>query len=356
MSTTKIIKVAIIGDGSVGKTQLFRSFFSMPPDPRPTLEPMIQNFVVDELSIQIWDLPGNHDVYDYYGITWLNNLSVAIIMYALDNIQSLRSVSYWLNLILRYSGIIPILFLANKTDLLQTPLAMGNEKFIEEGKRFVNEVANIQKSVKLAFMEVNVLKPKTSWRIFNTAFHLLEEDSKALEITESSGHEEQDSSKLLYDERVNRLKNIITDLITEMAKKNIDISTIIIKDYIYLLENDRHIRESLERINTDDIGQTLILANQDERWVSKPGNLLYLLLFVEFSSGFHRWMPLGEERELSEKLASFFSKDIQSLDRWRNIDQNEQIKIIKSLGPSLDDFADKIYFKYRDIVYQQSSP
>ena len=353
MSTTKIIRIAIIGDSAVGKTQIFRSFFSMPLDLRSTLEPVVQNFVVDELAIQLWDLPGNHDVYDFYGSIWLGNLSIAIIIYSIDNIQSLRSLPFWFNLLLRYTGIIPTLFIANKTDLLQTPIAMGKEHLIEEGKRFVDEVAKIQKTVSIAFMDVSAINPKTSWRVFNRAFQLIEEKPGTSEAIQSSESENHDSAKLLYDERVNRLKEIINNVISEMMKNNITISASIIKNYIYLLENDRHIRESLERINIDDIKQTFILANQDNRWVDKPENLLYLLLFVELSSAFHRWMPVGDEQTLSQKLATFFSKDVQSLDRWRDLTQEDQIEIVKNLGSSLDDFADKIYFKYREIVYEK---
>ena len=135
----KVFKVIILGLHGVGKTTISKymelnKFLVFAPT--ISVDIIYLKVIVNDENflIQLWDICGN----DYYAANTPNlfkNASLAMIVYAINDINSFKNVSFWNNLLLTHSGHECIKYLiGNKKDL-------ENERKIseEEGDQFKEE-------------------------------------------------------------------------------------------------------------------------------------------------------------------------------------------------------------------------
>ncbi|MFX0039371.1 MAG: Rab family GTPase [Promethearchaeota archaeon] len=120
-------KIAVIGDGSVGKTSLIKKFTegSFQTDYIKTIGAQFSEYDVeidgDRVRLIFWDIAGQDD-FLFLRPSFYRESKAAIIVYSLEEndlgSQSLRHVPDWYDDIKKYCRDISIVVFANKVDLI----------------------------------------------------------------------------------------------------------------------------------------------------------------------------------------------------------------------------------------------
>ena len=137
-------KVIIIGSFGVGKTSIINKLGNKEFDKEyyPTISADIKNFQVKVnnkiLQIQIWDTCGNEKFVENTP-NLFKNAFIALLVYAIDDINSYNDLEKWSNILKRYTFDNIIFLIGNKVDL-------DKERKVskEEGERFKNNYDNIK--------------------------------------------------------------------------------------------------------------------------------------------------------------------------------------------------------------------
>ncbi len=140
-----IFKIAVIGDGAVGKTSLIKRFTqgSFQNDYIQTIGAQFsvysQRINNDECVLFLWDIAGQ-DSFHFLRPSFYKDSKGAIIVYSLEEndlgVQSLNNIKNWHNDIKKFCGSIPVIIFANKADLV-------NKNEIDNKK--VNKIINKKK-------------------------------------------------------------------------------------------------------------------------------------------------------------------------------------------------------------------
>lgn len=122
-----IFKVAVVGDGRVGKTSLIKMFTqnSFEKEYIKTIGAQLSTYIgdIDEEIIKLlfWDIAGQ-DSFHFLRPSFFNNSKAAVIVYSLEENklgrESFKHIQDWYEDITKYCGIIPIVVFANKVDLV----------------------------------------------------------------------------------------------------------------------------------------------------------------------------------------------------------------------------------------------
>jgi len=147
-------KLIIIGKYGVGKTTTIHKLMSKEIDKEyaPTMSIDIKNIQVKAndtiMQISIWDCCGN----DKFALSTPNlfkNVSIAILIYAINDKESFNVLGKWYNMLKEYSYDSIIFLIGNKNDLEEE-----REVSMEEGEEFKN---NNEYHIKM-FFETSALK------------------------------------------------------------------------------------------------------------------------------------------------------------------------------------------------------
>jgi small GTP-binding protein len=138
-----IFKVAVVGDGRVGKTSLIKMFTqnSFEKEYIKTIGAQLSTYIgdIDEEIIKLlfWDIAGQ-DSFHFLRPSFFNNSKAAVIVYSLEENklgrESFKHIQDWYEDITKYCGIIPIVVFANKVDLVDE-----NDLDISEIQEIVKE-------------------------------------------------------------------------------------------------------------------------------------------------------------------------------------------------------------------------
>ncbi len=120
-------KIAVIGDGMVGKTSLIKKFTqgSFGQDYIKTIGAQFSVFdkEINEHKIRLlfWDIAGQKD-FNFVRISFFNKSRAAIIVYSLEDNelgeQSFNHINDWYRDVIENCGEIPVVVFANKVDLV----------------------------------------------------------------------------------------------------------------------------------------------------------------------------------------------------------------------------------------------
>jgi len=154
-------KVIIIGSVGVGKTSIINKLGNreFDKDYYPTISADIKTFQVKVndkiLQIQFWDACGNEEFVENTP-NLFKNASIALLVYAIDDISSFNYLEKWLNILERYSFDNTIFLIGNKNDLEKERKVSK-----EEGERFKNNYGNIK-----IFFEISAENGMSIQRLF----------------------------------------------------------------------------------------------------------------------------------------------------------------------------------------------
>lgn len=119
-------KICLVGDPAVGKTSLIRRYVYDTFDDKYlyTIGAKITKKVMNikyqthdvNLTLMIWDIEGQKGIGKVHS-TYYNGAEAAIIVCDVIMKETLENIPNWRNSVFKVTGEIPLLFLANKTDL-----------------------------------------------------------------------------------------------------------------------------------------------------------------------------------------------------------------------------------------------
>lgn len=119
----RYIKAAIIGDSGVGKTSIVQTMIHMEPtfETTSTLGATYSNIKIDidgsECKIRIWDTAGQ-EKFRSLAVNYFRDAHVIILTFALDSLDSFKSLPSWLDLIKdNCPPDVPVVLAGNKCDL-----------------------------------------------------------------------------------------------------------------------------------------------------------------------------------------------------------------------------------------------
>ncbi len=121
-----IFKIAVIGEGAVGKTSLIKRFTqgSFVKDYIKTLGAQFSRYervIGDNNDIRVrlffWDIAGQSE-FNFMPPTFYNGAKATIIVYDLSRPETLESIETWYKDITQYVGNIPTIIFGNKSDLI----------------------------------------------------------------------------------------------------------------------------------------------------------------------------------------------------------------------------------------------
>jgi Rab family protein len=120
-------KIAVVGDGQVGKTSLIKKFTqgSFKKDYVKTIGAQFSVYdkEIDEDTIRLlfWDIAGQQD-FNFLRPSFFKNSRAAIIVFSLEENdlgkESFKHIPNWYNDIKQFCGNIPVVIFANKVDLI----------------------------------------------------------------------------------------------------------------------------------------------------------------------------------------------------------------------------------------------
>jgi len=169
-----IYKVIVIGRYGVGKTTTIKKLMSKEADGEyfPTLSVDIKNIqakVNDEIiQINIWDCCGN-DKFALGTPNLFKNVSIAIIIFAINDKKSFEELEKWYNMLKEYSKDSMIFLIGNKNDLEKE-----REVAIEVAEKFKNDNVDIK-----IFFETSALYDNNMDKLLeNIVISIYEKDQK----------------------------------------------------------------------------------------------------------------------------------------------------------------------------------
>lgn len=125
--TDKTLKIALLGDGSTGKT----SYFNMIKDfNNPTykfnkkylatsefnLNAFLLNTSNGKINIDLWDTAGQERYGGKLRNAYIYGADGIIIFYDITNRKTLENIKFWLDTVKKICGNIPVIVLGNKLD------------------------------------------------------------------------------------------------------------------------------------------------------------------------------------------------------------------------------------------------
>ncbi len=122
-------KVCLLGDGAVGKTSLIRKYVLDKFDDKylPTIGtkvsrkeiviPFQKEEVVVDLTMIIWDIVGQK-AYQKLRKMYYQGANAALVVCDVTRKDSLESMKEWTESLFKEANPVPVLFLANKSDLI----------------------------------------------------------------------------------------------------------------------------------------------------------------------------------------------------------------------------------------------
>jgi small GTP-binding protein len=160
---THIAKAVVVGDAAVGKTSLLVRYVKGIFNPTYILTIgvafHVKDIVVGEnvLRLQIWDT-GGQERFGPIRQLYYRGAKGVLMVYDRSNIESFNRINYWRNEVKRACGDVPLVLVANKSDLsAKVPAKQGLKTAEEHSMVFVETSAKDDVNVDQAFSELSQL-------------------------------------------------------------------------------------------------------------------------------------------------------------------------------------------------------
>jgi len=264
-------KIILLGDGAVGKTSLIRRYVidEFSDDYIQTIGVKVSKKEVEiirddketKMTMMIWDLIGQKG-YRYTQSISLTDMDGALLVCDLTRKETLTSLlSYWIPLILRTTGPIPMIFLGNKSDL---------EDKQEFDVQDINDIAYSCESFG-STMHTNLTSAKTGLNVELTFSQMAEIVKDFKKVPKMDAH-----WRVMDPSEINTLTDVVDHIIADFADQfgGIEHATPFIKHQMTLADlhpNDpselsitKYI-DNLAAIETGYKTEVIVRENKDKR-------------------------------------------------------------------------------------------
>lgn len=346
----------------------------------PTFEPIINNITMNDLTLEVWDLPGvlRPDLENSASHNF-SNLSGAILLFDLSRISSYESVSKWVEKIWTESSGAPIIIVANKLDL--APLNKDSKKMINFAQNFVNKI-NSNTSFYCKLMEISAIKEKNSFRVFNellVAIQFTKGNNKAPVMSELeerlkpkprqdknnepvlSELEErikpiQDKGKDAYQKPIFAEEDKILSDLEKVFRNTKNAKPVTIQKIILFLKNNREIRKTFMHLKQFYVDELINDAQSNESWLIEE-NFFYLVMWKFFQQLLVQAIPSNELSNWVKQFTDVFIIDKESFIRLLDLSTKTALNLLMKFknDPYIinsGQFEMEIYVTYRDEVYE----
>ncbi len=170
---TKIYKMVLLGDPSVGKTSLRKRYLGTGFDGNyvPTIGADFAIKLLKNKAVQIWDLAG-HSIFKNVRIEFYRGAQGALIIFDLTSKKSLQNVSKWLDELYRVTSVhIPFVLVGNKADLRDGDIEMINSG---EAKNVIDTLQKIS-NFETTYVESSALTGFNVDEIFSNLLSKIDE-------------------------------------------------------------------------------------------------------------------------------------------------------------------------------------
>ena len=360
------VKIIIGGDRGTGKTRIFRSIFSMPLSDvsayYPTFEPNISRITLNDLVLEVWDLPGtlSHDLDHKHSFNIdFNNLAGAILLFDLTRIQTYESINKWVERVWTDSPGAPIIIVANKLDL--APTSHDAKKMLRFINNFVDKI-NKNTSFYCKLMEVALTKEKNAFRVFNellgAIYNLRGKDVKMISELEAKI---MPKKELIIPEAYKtpifaEEDKILSDISPLLANTRANPNPATIQKLTYFLKNSRTIRKTFMHLKQFYADELINDAQTNPNWLVEE-NFLYLVMWEYFHQLLNQKLPEQELGLWCKQFADIFIGEKDSFDRFLDLNPKTAVELLLKFKNNFeivqtDQFGMEIYVAYRDEVYE----
>ena len=165
-----VVKLILIGDGTVGKTSIRLKYmgFNFNPTYLRTIgaDFALKNIKLSDgstLTAQIWDLAGQIK-FNSLRNNYIQGTHSAVIVYDVSNFESYNNVVNWYQMISKtYPSNLPIIIVANKTDLRQQVETLSEE----EGESLRTDLARKNGDKKVYYLETSAKTGENVDKLFS---------------------------------------------------------------------------------------------------------------------------------------------------------------------------------------------
>lgn len=362
------VKIIIGGDRGTGKTRLFRTLFGMPLSDLsayyPTFEPVINTISMNELNLEIWDLPGilPHDMES--SNTNFNNIGGVILLFDLTRILTYESVSKWVEKVWSVSQGAPIIIVANKLDL--APTHPESKKMLTFAQQFVEKI-NKNTSFYCKLMEITAAKEKNAFRVFNellVAIQYIKGGKKGEPGDITIINELEKRIKEKKNEELGNYKTpifaqedkILSEFEKLLANTRANPKPATIQKVTHFLKNNREIRTTFMHLKQFYVDELINDAQSNASWLVEE-NFLFLVIFKYFQQFLNQMLPPEELSLWCKQFSDMFIIDKESFIRFMSLTPKTAAELLMMFRNNPDiiqsgQYEMEIYSAYRDEVYE----
>jgi small GTP-binding protein len=154
-----VMKICLLGEGSVGKTSLVYRFIEnrFSTDFKSTLGVNLLKRKVqledDSVSVQIWDL-GGQDAYRKLRKLYLEGSQGALVVFDKTNLKSFQNLDDWVKSFRELQNDAPMILIGNKNDLteqMKVDDTVAKDYAVKNGMTYISTSAKTGEKVEEAF-------------------------------------------------------------------------------------------------------------------------------------------------------------------------------------------------------------
>lgn len=145
MKVTNKMKIAILGEGRVGKSSIIERYIKNTFDPEKNQSKSASNFVKIltspdkkmELRVEIWDTAGQ-EMFRSIAPMYYKDADAILFVYSIVNLQSFKALGYWVGEVKAEDKPYVLAFAGNMADIVN-----GQSVPTEDGENFAQEKGGI---------------------------------------------------------------------------------------------------------------------------------------------------------------------------------------------------------------------
>lgn len=360
------VKIILGGDRGTGKTRIFRSLFNMPLSDitayYPTFEPNINKITLNDLNVEIWDLPGAlpHDL-DHKSALNFKNLGGAILLFDLTRIQTYESISKWVEKIWTESAGAPIIIVANKLDL--APTSKDAKKMLQFAQNFVDKI-NKNTSFYCRLKEVSAAKEKNAYRVFNELLVAIQYIKGGKEVSKPIITELEERIKPKEEQTYENYKtpifaeedSILSNLQYVLQNTTSNPRPATIQKMTMFLKDNREIRRTFMHLKQFFVDDLINNAQSNSAWLIEE-NFLYLVIWKYCQQLLYQRLQHDELSVWCKQFSDIFIEDKDSFSRFLDLSPHTALNLLLKFknDPYIinsGQYEMEIYVAYREEVYE----